>query len=363
MGKTGTTAIQKFLVANRSRLQKHNVFYPRIGLVSDAHHLLSPHHPKFLSQWDFVPPTVWGPKLSKFKGDNYLISSELIAWASSEIVRSFCNTLLDFFHVKVVLYVRRQDNLVMSGYNQQLKAGTQIGDITAVVKRLHRFNYEHIIHPWAECLGKENILVFPYERKQFYKGDVRTDFLYRVFGIDDNKLILESKNSNPRLSVVAMEFKRLINNIIKDTTKSSEFNEILIQYSNQTNDADNGIFTSTPILSPEDRLEIINLSEPINKKIAVDFLNRSDGRLFYDPLPALDSGFSEPGISADDLMGVANHIKTNNKHLYNVLKSSVDVVLNSGSTREKKAAKQLSLTFLKNGCESSYNKGVSKNDA
>ena len=208
MGKTGTTALQEFFWENRRLLARNGICYPKLGVKSGAHHLLSPHVPPFLaSVWQFIDVSVWAPKLATVSEPIILLSSELIAWAAEDVVRSFCAVLTERFDVKIILYLRRQDNLIMAGYNQQIKAGTQKRDIQAVLAhQLDRFDYAKKLEPWSSMLGDENIIIRPYEKGQFFGGDIRSDFMHHVFGIDVNKdYRVQSENSNPRFSFSAME--------------------------------------------------------------------------------------------------------------------------------------------------------------
>ena len=82
MGKTGTTALQDFFAHNRQALGEMGISYPERGTMSNAHHLLSPHIPRFLEdQWQFETVDEWAPVLAEESVGNVLLSSELMAWA------------------------------------------------------------------------------------------------------------------------------------------------------------------------------------------------------------------------------------------------------------------------------------------
>lgn len=328
MGKTGTTALQEFFWDNRKILSDYGVSYPEYCVVSSAHHRLSPHVPEFLKNtWKFEPVNDWAPKLRTMGASKMLLSSELIAWAKPEIIHEFCEELKRWFDVYVVLYLRRQDNLVMAGYNQQIKAGTQKKGIGSVLEtQINRFNYENMMAPWVENLGKEKLIVRPYERQQFYNGDIRLDFLYHVFGISayDN-FNIENKNSNPRLSYAAMEYKRRINGLFDDVKVSSRFNEVLLEYSARTDDSSTSIYTSSSILSPSDRLCILDKYKDMNCRIAKDYLGREDGVLFYDKIPEITESWVAPKLTKNDFEKINNYIKDNHPRVYELLDSRVSV--------------------------------------
>ena len=234
MGKTGTTALQDFFWDNRKQLARHDLHYPALGAVANAHHLVSPHIPRFLEGvWDFKSVAEWAPKLAESRQPRILLSSELIAWAEEGVVRDFCTELSNWFDIKVVLYLRRVDNIIMASYNQQIKAGPQRRKIDDIyIENIDRFDYPKILSVWAESVGRENVIVRPYERRQFHGEDIRRDFMHHVFGIElDDSFTLSTANSNPRLSQDAGEYKRLVNNLMSDEKKNARFNKLLADYS------------------------------------------------------------------------------------------------------------------------------------
>lgn len=326
MGKTGTTALQEFFWENRRALKQYGICYPDYCAVSAAHHRLSPHIPEFLKEaWRFEPVSDWAPKIARIQSEKILLSSELMAWAKPEVIESFCVELKRWFNVYVVLYLRRQDNLIMAGYNQQIKAGTQKKDIYSVLDlQIDRFDYDKKMLPWVSSLGKEKIIVRPYERQQFCRGDIRFDFLHYVFGIDifeDFKLI--DDNSNPRLSFAAMEYKRWINGLFQDTSISSCFNDVLLKYSAETDGSSTSIFSSSSVLSPSDRLAILKRFEKTNIRIAEEYLGRKDGILFYEKLPAVQDNWTMPSLPEKSYEEITDYIKINDPKVFGLFPKEV----------------------------------------
>lgn len=322
MGKTGTTALQEFFWANRQVLDEHGICYPEYCVVSAAHHRLSPHVPEFLKDtWKFESVKDWAPKISRLDSKKILISSELIAWAQPGVVEDFCKELKRWFNVYVVLYLRRQDNLIMAGYNQQIKAGTQKKDIYSVLEQsIDRFDYDKKMKPWVNSLGGGNIIVRPYERQQFFRGDIRFDFIHYVFGIDVfDKFELVNTNSNPRLCYAAMEYKRWINGIIQDSNLSSLFNDVLLRYSAETDGSSTSIYASSSILSPSDRLEILKRFENTNERIAREYLGREDGVLFYDRVPDGQESWAMPELPDQVFQEITDYIKENDEKVFELL--------------------------------------------
>ena len=153
MGKTGTTALQNFFWLNRRELRRRGISYPKFGMVARAHHLLSPYIPPDLrDKWSFKTVAEWSRRLQKLSTDTILLSSELMAWAGGSDVAKFCDEASKLFDLKVVIYLRRQDDIIMANYNQLVKAGLQQFDLEWVVeKQLAEFDYKNILEPRSDA--------------------------------------------------------------------------------------------------------------------------------------------------------------------------------------------------------------------
>ena len=289
MGKTGTTALQNFFWANRDKLAELGVLYPDLGVLAGAHHRISPHMPKFLADqgWSTLPPESWIPNVAGRGFDRVLMSSELIAWSTPEKIAAFAAALEPAFDTSICLYLRRQDNMMMASYNQQIKAGTQIRPLGKVVApQLKQFDYAERIGAWEQVFGSARMIVRPYERAQFPDGDLIADFMTHVLGINDLSGFVRpnDENSNPRFSRVALEFKRLINAIEEDTARTGRFNPALIAFSGAQDAGSTEIFQDQDLLSSVERQKILDHFADRNADIARRFLNRADGVLFTEPV-------------------------------------------------------------------------------
>jgi hypothetical protein len=311
MGKTGTSALQEFLGANRTLLEKNRLCYPEYGSVSNAHHLLSPHAPKHGAEhWHFKAVAEWAVELKKTPLDTVLLSSELMAWASRNQVIEFCQSVKEHFHPTVVIYVRRQDNIIMADYNQQVKAGWEKSAIENVWQNsVLKFNYQKIIDPWAACLGKLNIVVRPYEQQQFHQGDIRYDFMYHVVGTEEyGAYAMPAGNANPRLNASAVSYKLQLYRTISDPSKVALFNDALLSYSASSEGSDSRIFASQPLLSAESCNDIIQRCGATNDFIAREYLGRDDGILFFDPLPSSKDSWAKPGLTPDEAQKITQYV-------------------------------------------------------
>ncbi|WP_205743074.1 sulfotransferase [Halioglobus maricola] len=327
MGKTGTTALQNFFWDNRKALSSLDICYPRLGTMSNAHHLLSPHIPRFLEdEWDFQKVEDWAPKLADCTEGSVLLSSELMAWAEESKARRFCAQVSAWFDVHVVVYLRRQDNIIMASYNQQIKAGPQKRRIDLIYrKQSERFDYLKVLAPWADSLEPGRLIVRPYEREQFHKGDIRRDFMYHVFRqeIEEESFSLKKGNSNPRLSLAAGEYKRMVNTLVTEPKKNDRFNQLLMQFSAEKDQSSTSYFSSQSLLSPAQRREVLDASRHANEVIAKEYFGRPDGRLFYEDEPSGDESWPGIDLSREDAEEITAYIKGQDAKLMRHLASKI----------------------------------------
>ncbi|CAA2160570.1 hypothetical protein MBRA_05726 [Methylobacterium brachiatum] len=112
--------------------------------------------------------------------------------------------------IRIVIYLRRQDECLVSSYSTAIKSGHsyRISHPSAEEMEL-RYNYQNIISRWAGVFGRANIIV-----RIFSKGgdfNLVEDFLRVVH--DPNYLIADHQNMyvNRSLDVKSIELLRRIN--------------------------------------------------------------------------------------------------------------------------------------------------------
>ncbi|ODS01225.1 hypothetical protein AUC68_12745 [Methyloceanibacter methanicus] len=307
-GKTGTTSLQHFLWANRRALQRHGILYPDLGVVSGAHHLLSPHHPPFLD-WKFISAKDWAPDLYAKTKQRALISSELASNAAPDVIRPFAEHVNQHFNTKIVIYVRRQDHWMVAAYSQQVKAGTQRLDFPSSLGHMFRgANLVGRMSVWIEAFGADNVIVRPYERGQLVGGDIRSDFLSQVLAIDDDaNFKWTNANENPRLALCALEYKRMINNVVPVPAESNAFIDPLLAYSAAEDQNSTAIYHESNLISPTERNMILERVDDGNRWVASKLMGRADGVLFIEPRPEQDPGWLPPVVTSDDLARISTY--------------------------------------------------------
>ncbi|MTI65570.1 MAG: hypothetical protein FH753_03115 [Firmicutes bacterium] len=286
--KTGTTALQTFFTKNRKKLAKYDILYPKSGHYINGHHLLVWAQRKKLSD-ALIKGFIGNRKLNFFVHqlieeidnmpcDNILISSENLAARPFIELFRVIDALKQYGfkgNIKIVIYLRRQHELLSSYYSQYVKQSTYSGRISEFDGYNNKLNYEILLNKLKERFEKKNIIVRVYEKKQFINGNIFDDFLNSVFNINlSNEFILPKKDPNPRLNVKALEYKRLTNEYFHNKYIDSFFETTLLKYSRLVDPSTHKAFQKYGLLSEEQKNNIFKKYYKSNQNVAKDFFGR-----------------------------------------------------------------------------------------
>jgi len=295
--KTGTTTLQNFFANNKQSLEQKGIYYPMEGSYYDpfgaGQHLLAfallGHRPYWLSQK--LKYTKKGcieeiqKHLNATNCNNILLSSEHFFKNDPVEIKSVFENLP--LAVKIIVYLRRQDKYLESSYNQLIKMVLENRHFENFVKEeIENENsksphYYAKLTKFAEVFGKENIIVRPFEKQQFYHQDLIEDFLH-LLGLSCEKGFLIPKAINesiPYELVNLMAFFNKTSNL--EQRQQVMFNRLLMQLYPKIKKQHYEAF------SPKLRREVIDHFKTENTRIANEFLDRKEGQLFYEPLPDL----------------------------------------------------------------------------
>jgi hypothetical protein len=268
--KTGTTAIQVFLKKNSNKLIHENkLYYPNEGLVGCAHHNIA---------WALrgIDKSPWG-ELNVTDGNllirqaiesgkkldcQHLIlsSEEFCSFSEQEIVK--LNEILSYKNHKIMIvaYVRRQDLLIESSYNMEVKwwGSRMTGGFQQYVKNNTPFvKYDLTLDCWANVFGLENIKVRVYDTDYMPQNDIRLDFCH-ITGIDASELIFDNKRSNKSLGFNSLAFLRILNRFNIPRKWHEKIVSILQKYDK----------SSTCVLfEPQQRIEFMEFLNDSNRKL------------------------------------------------------------------------------------------------
>ena len=227
--KTGTSSIQEFLRANRALLQTRGVAYPQapgdinhIGLAAlgqdrDRGELWEKLGITSIAGRDKYRIQLANELGTEFREKEYdravmsneHCSSRLLSAEEVSSLRDFLSPL--FSRIWIVVYLRRQDDFVVSTYSTGIKSGRTTPLSFPKPARIRaRYDYWSLLERWCGVFGRENIVCRKFEKQWLSGGDLLTDFL-SVIGCDASAEWQYPGNVNSSLDARALEFLRLMN--------------------------------------------------------------------------------------------------------------------------------------------------------
>lgn len=332
--KTGTTALQSCLVNNQALLLENKICYTNFHTFYAGHNnhshiihgIIHEYYTKnrvpISALYSYPYKSIIESMKQYYHQNNcttLIISSEylfetnllfpfppggerLLRERRKHIIAYFKEAFKEF-DVKIVCYLRRQDNYIESLYNQTCKGldvevysdifnsslsfkygeyKYTLNEDTADNTHLAKFintaldvGYYNNLSQWAEIYGKENIIVRPYEKSQLPKG-IEYDFLTNVLELDSDLFIDVDLNKtlNASFSKDILEYKMATQIFdLHDEFRALNKAPALVHL-NENNKKN--------ILAAKQAEEILEYYREDNEKIAREYLSREDGILFYD---------------------------------------------------------------------------------
>ncbi|WP_077329093.1 hypothetical protein [Virgibacillus siamensis] len=295
--KTGTTTIQNGLRLNKKKLYKKGYFVPESlsGGLGKCNHvklacyamndikennlkkLEGINQQKQMRSYRQQVQEKFREELDGCTVSNVILSNE---HCSSRLVQpreiSRLKAFLDCFfdEVKIIVYLRRQEELLISGFSTAITTGSKHKMISPekYSKQVNRFNYYQLLNKWSKVFGKGNIDVNVFEPSNLKGGDVFIDFM-RKFKV--RRIKVPKKKYNTSLNFPKLEFLRRIN---KDVPRMS---------GNKVNPRWRAILRALEELdypgpSVNELLtdEYVGIYDESNRKVAKEYLGRMDGQLF-----------------------------------------------------------------------------------
>ncbi len=285
--KTGTTAIQKFCNDNQKVLEQKGYCYPIFSYRYENKSINRNAH--FLIAEDYENRTgTFREAMDQIRHlferyPNIILSDEIIWSRSFKQQKIMWQSLLKEaseggFQVKIIVYFRRQDSYLNSGWNQNVKAdGSSQTWMDYLTQKTNAFkmNYGSHLHKIASIVGKENIIVRRFEPKRFINGSLYDDFLHAVgLSLTDEYEIAQFMK-NPKLAGNTHEIMRILNTMPGMDEKTNEFfRKALLSYADQS-----GEQYLCEMFSKEEAAAYMKKYEKQNQMIAQDYL---DGEPLFD---------------------------------------------------------------------------------
>jgi hypothetical protein len=332
--KTATTSIQKYLQLNEEILQEHDYCfpellhqYPVISSSRNGHFLTGELHKKTggrdrdLEQQYRLEGMEQVEKC--FEQFHHVILSDEILWRdilwhsnTQNSPQSVFPFLMEHsrqhkYQVKIIVYLRRQDDLISSYWNQKVKKiGTKHGrSFTETLEEYvswsldaengtYVLDYAHRLDYLAEVFGKENLIVRRFDPNTWINGSIIDDFMHCI-GMDNTEdFIPLTEKTNPGLHENTTEIKRILNKN-KDFTmeEGTYFRNILLDLSVKAE----AQRPRCSMLSAQEREELLKHFEADNTHIADTYV--CDGKpLFSDSIKDLPKWTSDNPYMLEDVI-------------------------------------------------------------
>lgn len=246
--KTGTTTIQEHLILNKDSLLQQSFYVPPIdelgafsqfGLENAGHAglflaagdsgqkgwlfnwilLLLGMDPQNTSREYLREPwerTLRNVDENRKKADSVILSCECLSLCEENRVAAVRELLTrSFDEVKVIVYLRRQMESLISMYSEVHKIGGYFPtfethlSIQKEVWENHFFNYEKVLALWGKYFGEKNITTRIFYRHEMVNNDLLDDFA--KFAGFDNSALKREESKNYSLPSEVIEFLRLVN--------------------------------------------------------------------------------------------------------------------------------------------------------
>lgn len=274
--KTGTTTIQNHFDASYDNLISRGMLYPkqirllRNDKLTRAHNGLATafgfgNNPSKLKLKPGQFQNVLIEEANNSGCNKIFISSEAFCTQTGiSKIESFKNEFNEF-EIKVILFVRRQDQFLESVYQEIVKNGGKVDPDNFFTRRLPA--YKELISQYAECFGKQNMFVV-----NFNDAVLNHDIMYPLSNLLKIELPPAKKKANKSLSKTTVSLIRQIN--IKTNFKHSRK---LYRYFQETGSVSfNNNNEQGMLMTKEQLKEVYNKSIDTNKWIKENYFPQKE---------------------------------------------------------------------------------------
>ena len=295
--KTGTTSLQSFMLENADLLAKQGIYAPRTP--SDYPHANKNRTACFLRYMarrnlnGRYPSKKFGRMVGKDEKavrsalethDDILLSDERI-WYDAASRPKYWKEIksvaegLGFESFRIVVYLRKQDDLAVSLWEQLSKQPTMklsFDDYLKSAPARNALNYLAVLSDIEETFGYANMIVRVYDRKTLVEGDICHDFCNAI-GIEWDDDFALPQNLNNSLTFTAAEIKRIANSTPASMKTDNMFRSAALRVSEAAKTGKRGTLSS---LSAEDYAAFLESCAEGNATVAQKYLGKEDGALF-----------------------------------------------------------------------------------
>ena len=297
--KTGSTALQTFCAENRVNLEKNGFCYPAfpvkydyVGKARNGHFLFAENiDDKESVFWDCIDII----KKSFQTFSNVILSDEKLWRLSRKWHKKFFEAMQkENYSIKLIIYLRRQDEYVTSSWNQFVKKRYFVqksqenisesfednGGTWETFLKTREMNpllhYNKLLKKPETVYGKKNLLVRRYDRQRFPQHSICADFM-QILGLELTEEYRDAQTrQNPSLSPNAAEIQRILNTMPNQNSDDNFyfFNKILLSFSDLSRKN-----YSCSMFSKEEAKAFLEPYQKGNRRVAKEYFGEED--LFY----------------------------------------------------------------------------------
>ncbi|MEL7255349.1 MAG: hypothetical protein AAGL23_14320 [Pseudomonadota bacterium] len=333
--KTASTLIQNSLEANPKWLARHRLAYGQV-LAPDANHITlfyacanrvhdfaRDYGLNSMDELAAFRSTVADcirqhQKQLGRKAHTMILSSENLTGNMqhpAEIARLKQFLSPHFDDIKIVVYVRRQDDAILSMYGEHMRRGFNNDPFREFVdicmgpdSPTTYLYYRRELSRWVDVWGAENIIVRRFSPVDFIDGNIIADFLGIVLNTWEPDLngFIPSKDNNRGLSAPALEFLRRLHPhiaFIKDGQPNPQ-RSLLTPYISQLPTR------PRPVMAAGTARHIMRHFEPANTWLKNTFFADLKGPFFPDRPDHPDRG-NLGHISPEDMIDLTGQLLSN----------------------------------------------------
>lgn len=281
--KTGSSAIQRFLALNASALHSEGFVIPdkdfRVSESIEGHHTFS--FQKLLANSEDgrkrLEDALDSIVRDRPETKTILMSAENLA--ANPAAPSLFEGLAEDFEVEVVMYIRRQDEFILSSWQQwQSKVRTDFWAwLVSVVGNLG--DWQAHLQNWEKVIPRENIKVRVYERPRLENGDVIEDF-HGMLGLSApfESMAYPKKSVNPSYSDAIMDLVKG-NDLIFENPHDNDFYRFVAKFTGDKYKKS----PRTSLITMAQRKAILAKYETQNEWVKENYFPHLKGKLFSKP--------------------------------------------------------------------------------
>ena len=265
IGKTGTTSIQRSLLAHRDALKNEGILFPSAGLRGHAHFGL---YDNALTKDQWVSAIdALARECAEFSG-HVVVSSENLSYAPPEAIEELKAALP--VEPNIVFYCRPQIDLIESAFLYWVQLGWDYRGSIDNFWQYHwaSFDFNARVEPWAQRFGDDKIIAHVYDRRV-----VGPDVAQHFFKLIGSRIQPNGQRFNQRLLPELFEVITKIDADAKNPSRR-EMIQALLSVSEKLGPA-----SKESLISPELAKNIGSRYEESNLLFANKYLPKNEGAL------------------------------------------------------------------------------------